>query len=462
MTVSGTSLIRRLAVVWLLLLCGMGAWVSGELVKQHANLWPDGQEAGLFASVCEAVESVGFTCAGRVHGRWTEVRLPVPVPSFDLSVSVRTLAVPVAFLGLAYFVFFAVWFAFIGGPRAYGNGTHRIPLTVGLGGILVSLFYLAVMALGLAPWCVWCVSVHLINFLLVLSMWRLNRCKPVHQTPATEHLPMAEAEEIARRTLTVRETRWAAVFSLVLVAGLWMYRGDRLEMQRRLNKLTPYKALVTSLQENREFLFHVYRAQRRHRIAPRADEVASNDRAQLVVFTDFECPGCYCNVLEIENQILKAFDGRLEVMVRHYPLCDACNDAVNSEVHANACEAAYAAEAARLLGGREAFRKMHRLLFRNRRNLGGELYRQLAIKIGLDPHRFLEEMEGDTVRETVAADIELAKALNVQSTPAMFLNGRRVSALLAGPVFWQSVADAWDAPGGEEAMVASVRGAVSD
>ena len=85
---------------------------------------------------------------------------------------------------------------------------------------------------------------------------------------------------------------------------------------------------------------------------------------------------------------------------------------------------------------------MHDRLFENRKKLGTEIYRELAVRIGLDAERFLRDFEGDAVRRIVQQDIELAHELGVDGAPTIFLNGRRISAFgRDNPVFWRAVAD---------------------
>ena len=127
---------------------------------------------------------------------------------------------------------------------------------------------------------------------------------------------------------------------------------------------------------------------------------------------------------------------------RHFPLSRTCDPTVTEEIHAEVCQAAYAAEAARLQGGDEAFWKMHDLLFAHRRRLGETSYAKLAGTIGLDARQLLADMESDAVRRIVAGDIALAGKLGVTSAPTLFLNGRAISRVcLYNPVFWQAVSE---------------------
>jgi predicted DsbA family dithiol-disulfide isomerase len=229
-----------------------------------------------------------------------------------------------------------------------------------------------------------------------------------------------------------------------------------------LDKLLLYKTLVTSLRDDPEFLLREYHAQPQHEIPLRHGEPMGDEQPQLAVFTDFECPACYCNLLAVRKQIAEAFDGQLGVLVRHYPLCNTCNGNVRDQPHPNACEAAYAAEAARLQGGDGAFWQMYDLLFQNRKELSRELYRSLAVKMGLDADRLLGDMDGDTVRRIVESDISLASELGVTGTPTMFLNGRRVTELCRGPVFWEAIAEDWSSsPNAARDAGVGIRGALA-
>lgn len=429
---------RALVVVILVLSAG-GAWISGELVKRHDDIWrTETAGPGLFARICQATERVGFGCAEISQSGWAEIRLPLLVPTHDLSFTKRTLVVPVAFLGLAYFITMGVWFAMVGGPRPFGRRWHRLPLHLGRCGLLMSILYLGVMALGYASLCVWCCGVHAINFVMVLAIGRL--CGGDGSDGITRTSESALPEDFARLTLTWQRAAQTIAVVLILVAGLWQYRRQHLAFKDEFDALRPYEQLVTSLRADPQFLMREYNAQPQHSALTAADSVDAADQVCLDVFTDFECPACYCNMKKVEDQIRGAFEGRITVRLRHYPLCHECNPALQSELHANACEAAYAAEAARLLGGGAAFDEMCALLFENRKHLGAPLYKNLAARLGLEVGQFTATLNGATVRLAVDADIALAEQLGVHGTPTMFLNGRKVPQLCQSPKFWETFA----------------------
>jgi protein-disulfide isomerase len=439
--------VSRLLLPAIVLGCAGGAWLSGELVKEHAgHVWaPTSDAPGLLAAACGAARELGFDCDAARQNRWAEILLPIPVPSLSSGFSRHTVVVPVAFVGLAYFVFLGVWFACLGRPRPHGAQWHRLPLVVATLGGLTALFFVALMATRMAPWCLQCLGVHALNLVLVGAIWRMVlRPVPGAAVPASSASPTGR--QLASLTLTRREIACTVAFALVLIAGLWAYRREQLGFRRQYQALLPYRSFVKSLQRSPDFLLREFYAQPQQDIPLRASETVVVDRPQLVVFTDYQCAACQCHALRLEKEIAAAFAGRLTVSIRHYPLAQACNPGAGSNPHPEACAAAYAAEAARLQGGDEAFRRMHGLLFRYRKQLGPETYRELARRTGLDDAQLLRDMGGTAARDAVAADVELARRLGVTGTPALFLNGRRVPDVCDTPVFWQALAAASQTP----------------
>ena len=65
------------------------------------------------------------------------------------------------------------------------------------------------------------------------------------------------------------------------------------------------------------------------------------------------------------EQRLTEFPGKFRIVFKYFPMNKTCNDYINNTLHAASCAAAVTAEAARLLGGQEAFWKMHDELFRD-------------------------------------------------------------------------------------------------
>ncbi len=110
----------------------------------------------------------------------------------------------------------------------------------------------------------------------------------------------------------------------------------------------------------------------------------------------------------------------------HFPVNQACNSVVPFTKHANACNAAFFAEAADLAGGPDAFWKIHEVLMNNRLGLAHLTAALIAPEGGVDMAVYQDALAQPWVREQVEADVHAAKPLNLTSIPAIYVNGKLV------------------------------------
>jgi len=162
-------------------------------------------------------------------------------------------------------------------------------------------------------------------------------------------------------------------------------------------------------------------------------------RHTVVIFSDFQCPYC-ATVAPLLYDVQEALSPNQDlakapfrIVFKHYPLNPDCNAGrkpllaiKGSTNHPYACEAAAATEAARRLGGNDAFWKMHDKLYENQAKLGKVPYKDLAAEIGLDPVRFEEVRQDPQTRERISRDADEGTRLGVRTTPSIFLDGRRI------------------------------------
>jgi protein-disulfide isomerase len=142
-----------------------------------------------------------------------------------------------------------------------------------------------------------------------------------------------------------------------------------------------------------------------------------NARVKIEEFGDFQCPSCAA-LSPALSQSEQKYHGRLCVIFRQFPLAS----------HPHAQEAARAAEAAGLQG---RFWEMHDLLYGSqlvwtRAADTRELFNQFAKSLGIDVERFKIDLESEQVKRRIDADQQRAASLGVNSTPAIFINGRRL------------------------------------
>jgi protein-disulfide isomerase/uncharacterized membrane protein len=151
-----------------------------------------------------------------------------------------------------------------------------------------------------------------------------------------------------------------------------------------------------------------------------------NAPVTVVEFSDFECGHCSKFHKTLEN-FLRASGRSVRVIFRHFPLDASCNPTVSTRLHQRACLAATAAECAAEQG---KFWQYHDLLFGNQDALGREYLIAYADRLGLDGPRFAACLGGDAARERVARDARAGAELGIDSTPTVFINGRRIKGAL--------------------------------
>jgi protein-disulfide isomerase len=142
-----------------------------------------------------------------------------------------------------------------------------------------------------------------------------------------------------------------------------------------------------------------------------------NAKVKVEEFGDFQCPSCAA-LSPALNQAEQKYQGKVCLTFRQYPIAS----------HPHGQEAAQVAEAA---GLQDRFWEMHDLLYGSqllwtRRADTGEIFEQFAKSIGLDLERFKTELESEQVKARIIADQQRAASLDVNRTPAIFINGERL------------------------------------
>ncbi len=142
----------------------------------------------------------------------------------------------------------------------------------------------------------------------------------------------------------------------------------------------------------------------------------ANAPVTLEEYGDFQCPPCgllYPELKKIESE----FGSRLRVIFRERPLMP---------MHANALNAARAAEAAGLQG---RFWEMHDKLYENQKAWSDladarSVFTDYARSLGLDVDRFTSDFDGPAVETRIFLDGTRAHALGIEGTPTLYINNR--------------------------------------
>lgn len=138
---------------------------------------------------------------------------------------------------------------------------------------------------------------------------------------------------------------------------------------------------------------------------------ASMAPVTIVEFSDFECPHCRMAAPELKRALEK-HEGKVRLIFKHFPLSQ----------HTYAMQAAIAAEAA---GKQGKFWEMHDLMFENQDRLTPSDIEKYAAQIKLDMVKFKADLKSQSIRAKVEADRADGLRVKVQSTPSIFVEGRR-------------------------------------
>lgn len=144
-----------------------------------------------------------------------------------------------------------------------------------------------------------------------------------------------------------------------------------------------------------------------------------NAPVTLEEFADFQCGSCAA-AHPIMNEIKSLYGSRIRFIYRNNPLAIPAHD--------KAYEASVAAEAAGLQG---KFWDMQNLLFTNQQAWTAApsfkaMWKEYATKIGLDVTKWENDMAGIAAKGRVDADLARGKAIGVNSTPTLYINGSSV------------------------------------
>lgn len=484
-------------VFWLIavLCCAGGILLSAvlmfEYLETHGFASPepvvknDG-EMGLFDAICSATESA--SCE-------EVAKSPYAVWPFDSKPG--QFQVPVALLGMFFFTAVLAWLWLVGICSPSRWWAHLILVAGTAIGVGASGFLEYIMWTELDYYCPLCVITHVLSllvFVLALALWPRSpgetRERPTRTgaapsvawfAPATTHWPSFRillATPIVALVAIWGEYLWLSptaagprppdtqeiaatqpVNEKELIATLTTQPAEVLiqkvvDAQKKLTTAELYqKHYKKQLGHYDKYWQHAYTA---WEITP-AVPISLEDRSfrgpinaphTLVVYSDFGCPGCKKFEDYVNQRLLPLSErrgGLIRVTFKYWPICTECSPYATYNLHPAACKAALAAEAARIVGGDEAYWKMYDVLWDSQARWRGwkdnRDFNVLARELGLDEQAFEQAMASDQAIARVKTDLEeganLGKNLpnikpdevdfiKVNSTPSLFVDNKRI------------------------------------
>jgi len=142
----------------------------------------------------------------------------------------------------------------------------------------------------------------------------------------------------------------------------------------------------------------------------------------LIEFSDYQCP--YCQRVEPTLKRLRAVYGdKLRIVWKDFPL---------TQIHPQAVKAS---EAAHCAGDQGKYWELHDVLFAKQQQLQPDDLKRHALELGLDTAKFNQCLDSSKYGERVSEGVAEGGALGVNSTPTIFINGRRLSGAQPYEVF---------------------------
>ena len=148
----------------------------------------------------------------------------------------------------------------------------------------------------------------------------------------------------------------------------------------------------------------------------------------VVEFSDFQCP--FCNrVTPTLKRLRETYGDQIRVVWKDFPIAS-----IHPQAH-------LAAEAAHCAGEQERYWEYHDQIFANQSALSADDLKAHAEAIGIEADPFNSCLDSGRHAERVLDGIEEGVALGVDSTPTLFVNGRRVTGAQPYEVFESLVED---------------------
>lgn len=366
--------------------------------------------------------------------------------------------IPVAFFGVLYYTALAIWLIGVGRPDRAIRTVHLFPVGLVLLGLIGSAYFCYIMFTVLTEWCPWCAVTHVLNLGLAICVFLLwpGRKTATLTTGNTAIPSSGEPSDSTDRSASIHgapSTRQIVLtlLAILIASDAVMQRMGMMRLPKLQSILDTCTAEVDRIRGDARTLYASWQASKKLEFPAGTNVPIRGGNVQIgtyevVVFSDFECPGCAQTAKFLDERIQPMFDGRLRIVYRHYPLNARCNEALakNVQAHPFACDAARMSIAAFAIGGNDAFWKTHDYLFANQEKLkkGGIKSSDVAGVLGVDVAAFDEAMKSDSTSARLAEDIKLAQAVGVQSTPAVIVEGRAIPRIARMvELFWDEMAN---------------------
>jgi len=296
------------------------------------------------------------------------------------SVASNIFGIPIALFGAMMGVFFLIGFFL---PKQHLEGTNHFLAIINFVGCLGLFCYSIFWLKGLCPMCF---AYYVASGLALLCFYKTSSYKKPHL-----------------KTLIAYALITALPVGL-LYADLEDRKGQK--DKYKISLLDQYDRLKNAGDPDTPSHFYLERSTNNFSEAP----------LRMSIFSDFQCPMCK-RMADIGEQLAKKYEGKINIQYFFFPLDNDCNPEIKRVFHPQACAAAYLSACVPY----EKFQAVHDHIFENQSKLAHSWLSEVAKTFGVS-----DCYEKKSSKEKVIENFAAYKKYNIQSTPTIILNGRKI------------------------------------
>ncbi|MGE4234215.1 MAG: thioredoxin domain-containing protein [Bacteriovoracia bacterium] len=363
----------------------IGAGVSFYLVTHHYDVVNGTSAFHTFCSIGKA-----FDCEAVNGSQYSQI-----------------LGVPIAALSLGYYVF-AFFLCLLAAKNVYTRKEKTaVLLLFSIMAFVFSMAMLAISALALHTFCLFCSVLYLISILNLTLLWKSFR----DLSDGSNNLGIKDAFS----SITTKSKTTYVLVTLVFLV---------------LSHFITYASLHKEIPFNKEAFLAEFRNAKMATIdpeeSPRIGFEGENPPVRIIEFADFECPMCGM-AARFMHRLVNMHRDKVQLIFKNFPLDMSCNPLIRYRIHDHSCDAAKAVLCAKKNG---KFLEYFKTLFDHQKTLFGINFLKWAEESGMNKAEFEACMNSDETRQALAKDVEQGLRYDVNVTPTFFINGRKVEGLL--------------------------------
>jgi protein-disulfide isomerase/uncharacterized membrane protein len=308
--------------------------------------------------------------------------------------------IPLGVYGLGYFAAMMVLLGLgVWGGKAAKEHLQAYAVMVGIG-LLVSLVLAGISIALLGNYCLTCIGVYTLTILQAVAL-----------VMGREDIPRGfDAKSVFSGGTT------AAIAVAAVIFGYSFLKPGKGKVDEAANSSKPLP-VVSDKAEDIPLSKSAYSGLGE-------DYRKGGDDATVVIqeFADFQCPAC-ARIQGTLEELYREYGDKILIVYRNYPLDNSCNSAIRGKMHEYACKASVMARCAGQYG---KFWEYHRIAFDRQSEMNNQTLKAWGAQVGLTDDQMEACLTSKDLLDKVKDDIALGNKLNVDSTPTLFINGRKV------------------------------------